>query len=120
MDPNFHLVMTGDTHRATLAPKWFAPDSEARWAATEGADAASAPPTKAAHMRLSNKDRREMERLEKRIAALEAEQLELHATMEEPDFWTGDKAAIAAAQARLATLLQELETTYARWGELHG
>ncbi len=38
VDPNFHLVMTGDTHRATLAPKWFAPDSEARWAATKGAE----------------------------------------------------------------------------------
>lgn len=38
VDPNFHLVMTGDTHRATLAPKWFAPDSEARWAATKGVE----------------------------------------------------------------------------------
>jgi hypothetical protein len=38
VDPNFKLVMTGDTHRAQLAPKWFAPDSEARWAATQGAE----------------------------------------------------------------------------------
>jgi hypothetical protein len=44
VDPNFNLVMTGDTHRAKLAPKWFAPDSEALWAATEGAQ--GQPPTK--------------------------------------------------------------------------
>jgi hypothetical protein len=38
VDPNFYLVMSGDTHRARLTPKWFAPDSEARWAATRGAE----------------------------------------------------------------------------------
>ena len=38
VDPNFHLVMTGDTFRAKLTPKWFAPDSEARWAATGGSE----------------------------------------------------------------------------------
>ena len=43
VDPNFHLVMIGDTHRAKLGPKWFAPDSEARWAATQGAE--GQPPT---------------------------------------------------------------------------
>ncbi len=37
VDPNFHLAMIGDTHRSKLSPKWFAPDSEALWAATEGA-----------------------------------------------------------------------------------
>lgn len=36
VDPNFDLVMTGDTMRAQLAPKWFAPGSVARWAATKG------------------------------------------------------------------------------------
>ena len=38
VDPNFNLVMTGDTMRASLTPKWFAPGSEARWAATKGAE----------------------------------------------------------------------------------
>lgn len=38
VDPNFHLVMIGDTHRAKLGPKWFAPDSAARWAATGGTE----------------------------------------------------------------------------------
>jgi len=38
VDPNFNLVMTGDTMRAKLTPKWFAPGSETRWAATQGAE----------------------------------------------------------------------------------
>ncbi|MEI2641252.1 MAG: heparinase II/III family protein [Candidatus Nanopelagicales bacterium] len=38
VDPNFNLVMTGDTMRASLTPKWFAPGSEARWAATKGTE----------------------------------------------------------------------------------
>jgi hypothetical protein len=38
VDPDFHLVMTGDTMRASLGPKWFAPGSQARWAATKGAE----------------------------------------------------------------------------------
>jgi hypothetical protein len=38
VDPNFNLVMTGDTFRAKLGPKWFAPDSQARWAATQGVE----------------------------------------------------------------------------------
>lgn len=38
VDPDFRLTMIGDTHRAQLAPKWFAPGSEARWAATQGAE----------------------------------------------------------------------------------
>lgn len=36
VDPNFYLVMKGDTHRAKLSPNWFAPGSVVRWAATEG------------------------------------------------------------------------------------
>ena len=36
VDPNFRLVMNGDTFRAKLDPKWFAPNSVTRWAATEG------------------------------------------------------------------------------------
>jgi hypothetical protein len=43
VDPNFDLVMTGDTMRAKLAPKWFAPGSQAHWAATRGEE--GQPPT---------------------------------------------------------------------------
>lgn len=38
VDPNFQLVMNGDTMRAKLDKKWFAPDSVTRWAATGGQD----------------------------------------------------------------------------------
>lgn len=38
VDPNFDIVMTGDTMRAQLGPNWFAPGSVTRWAATKGAE----------------------------------------------------------------------------------
>ena len=70
--------------------------------------------------RLSNKDRRASERLEKQIAALEEEQRALHAQMENPAFWNGPQQAIATAQARLAVVPDELAAAYARWSALHG
>jgi ATP-binding cassette subfamily F protein uup len=76
------------------------------------------PPTAPAPARPSNRDRREIERLEKKIAQLEDEQRALHARMEAPEFWTGPAAEIDQAQARLALLPAELETAYARWSEL--
>lgn len=42
VDPVFGLVMSGDTHRSTLSPKWFPEGSPAHWAATGGA--AGVPP----------------------------------------------------------------------------
>jgi len=68
--------------------------------------------------RLSGKDRRELERLERRIAQLESEQRTLHAQMEAPDFWSGPQETIDGAQARLAALAPELEQVYERWTEL--
>lgn len=44
VDPNFRLVMNGDTFRAKLSPQWFAPNSVTRWAATEGKE--GDPPSK--------------------------------------------------------------------------
>lgn len=38
VDPDFRLATIGDTHRARLAPKWFPPESPARWAATQGVE----------------------------------------------------------------------------------
>ena len=40
--------------------------------------------------RPANRDRREVERLEKKIAGLEEEQRTLHAAMEDPAFWTSE------------------------------
>ncbi|MEI2745744.1 MAG: ATP-binding cassette domain-containing protein [Ottowia sp.] len=66
------------------------------------------------------KDRRELERVEKKIATLEDEQRRLHAAMEDPAFWSGPADKVAATQARLAALVPELEAAYARWTELGG
>lgn len=44
VDPDFNLVMTGDTHRATLSKKWFPAGSPAQWAAASGND--GTPPAK--------------------------------------------------------------------------
>jgi ATP-binding cassette subfamily F protein uup len=67
----------------------------------------------------SKKDRREVERLEKQIAALEEEQRALHTAMEEPSFWTGAAERIEAARARLAAMGPELDAAYVRWTALH-
>ncbi|MFO0934277.1 MAG: ATP-binding cassette domain-containing protein [Planctomycetota bacterium] len=66
------------------------------------------------------KDRRELERVEKKIATLEDEQRRLHAAMEDPAFWSGPADRIETTQARLAALAPELEAAYARWTELGG
>jgi len=86
----------------------------------EGAASAPGAPDLPALARLSNKDRRENERLEKQIAALEAEQKALHAQMEDPAFWSGPKEAIESAQSRLAVVPDELLAAYERWSALHG
>jgi ATP-binding cassette subfamily F protein uup len=90
------------------------------------ASAAAAPPPAApaaraaAPARPSNRDRREVERLEKRIAALEEEHRALHAAMEEPSFWTGARDRIAQVEARLAGIQSDLAACYDRWAALQG
>jgi ATP-binding cassette subfamily F protein uup len=66
------------------------------------------------------RDRREVDRLEKKIAALEEEQRSLNAAMEDPAFWTGPPERPAATQARLAEVAREIEAAYARWAAIHG
>jgi ATP-binding cassette subfamily F protein uup len=78
-----------------------------------------APRTGADH-RAAVRDRREVERVEKKIAALEEEQRSLHSAMEDPAFWTGPPDRAAATQARLAEVAREIEAAYARWAALHG
>jgi len=68
--------------------------------------------------KLSFKQQRELEELPQRIEALEAERDQIHAQMGAAEFFRQDKTAIAAAQARLAVLDQELERAYARWETL--
>jgi hypothetical protein len=66
------------------------------------------------------RDRREVERLERKIATLEREQRDLHAAMEDAAFWTGPPDRIAATQARLAEVAREVEAAWERWAALGG
>ena len=66
------------------------------------------------------KDKKELEKVEKKIATLEAEQKALHATMADPVFWNGDPELVEAARTRLATVEAEIGKAYERWASLGG
>jgi len=90
-------------------------------AGTSGAAAPAAPGAAAtAAARPPGRERREIERLERKIEALEEEQRQLQAQMEAPEFWTGPAGPRESAQARLAEVARTLEATFARWTELQG
>lgn len=68
--------------------------------------------------KLSFKEQRELESLPQRIAALEAEQAQLHTSMADPAFFKQDPSMITEATTRLETLGAELATAYERWESL--
>ena len=72
----------------------------------------------AAKKKLSFNERRELDALPDRIAALELEQRELHERVQGPDFYKEGAAAIATALERLENLPAELDAAIARWEEL--
>jgi ATP-binding cassette subfamily F protein uup len=69
-------------------------------------------------VRLTLKERRELEELPGRIEALEAEQAQWHASMADPAFYRQPGEAIAHAKQRGPTLAAELEAAYRRWETL--
>ncbi len=73
----------------------------------------AAPPRK-----LSFKERRELEGLPDRIAALERELVDLDARIASADFYKAGSEAIAATLARIDDARAELDTAYARWDHL--
>ncbi|MBK5276598.1 MAG: ATP-binding cassette domain-containing protein [Desulfuromonadales bacterium] len=75
-------------------------------------------PQKERARKLSFKEERELEALPEQIAALEEEQGNLHARLSDPEFYKNAGTEIAAINARLAALEQELEAAYLRWDEL--
>ncbi|MFA5516440.1 MAG: ATP-binding cassette domain-containing protein [Desulfuromonadales bacterium] len=75
-------------------------------------------PAKERPRKITFKERQELSALPQRIEALEAEQAALHAQMADPAFYKEAGETVAAATARLQALEKELETVYARWGEL--
>ena len=68
--------------------------------------------------RLSFKEQREYDALPERIAACEAEQAALTALINDPAFYTRDRAEVAARLAELERLTGEIEAAYSRWAEL--
>ncbi len=68
--------------------------------------------------KLSFKERRELETLPATIETLEAAVRELHASMADPAFFRQEKGVIAEANARLATLENQLAEAYDRWESL--
>ena len=56
--------------------------------------------------------------LQERIEALEAEQVRLHAQLEDPDLFRRDPAAFQTIMERLTALETALPAAYVRWEEL--
>ena len=70
--------------------------------------------------RSSGRDKRELEKIEKKIATLEEEQRVLHEEMADPEFWTGAPDRMDATKTRLAAVEGEIEAAYERWTALQG
>ncbi len=68
--------------------------------------------------KLSFNDQRELEALPERIAALEKEQVDLHARLADPEFYKSAGNEVVAVNSRLSALEGELETAFLRWDEL--
>jgi ATP-binding cassette subfamily F protein uup len=81
-------------------------------------DRAPDAPAPAAPRKLSFNERRELQDLPSRIAALERELEELHARVQSAGFYMEGAAAIAAALQRLEDIGREMDEALARWSEL--
>jgi ABC transport system ATP-binding/permease protein len=82
------------------------------------AQAIAPAPKRAPPPRPSGKDKRETEKLERAIAALEEEQRTIHAQMADPTFWNGPAEPVEAARVRAAEIERELLAAYDRWTRL--
>ncbi|MDA8429980.1 MAG: ATP-binding cassette domain-containing protein, partial [Geobacteraceae bacterium] len=87
-------------------------------AAAAVAPSEKARPQKERPRKMSFNDQRELETLPERIAALEQEQEQLHATMADPEFYKSAASGVVQVNTRLAALEQELASAYGRWEEL--
>jgi ATP-binding cassette subfamily F protein uup len=89
-------------------------------AATAGPSKPSLPEAKSAGKmkKLSYKEQRELDALPARIEALETEQVQLHAAVNDAGFYQQSPDEISVALGRLEAIARELETCYERWGIL--
>ena len=76
------------------------------------------PTKKVASRKLSYKEERELEALPQRLEEMEAEQVELHQQLADPELYRKDTLAIPRIQQRMAELEQEQKTAYTRWESL--
>jgi ATP-binding cassette subfamily F protein uup len=81
-------------------------------------EAAPAAPKVQPRVRLTLRERRELEELPGRIEALEAEQVQWHASMADPAFYRQPGETIVRAKERGLALETELEAAYRRWEAL--
>ncbi len=68
--------------------------------------------------KITYKDQRELDALPARIEALETEQAQLHAAVNDAGFYQRPPDDISAALERLEAIARELEACYERWGIL--
>ena len=80
--------------------------------------AAQPRPEEPAPKKLTYREQREYEELPARIDALEAEQRDLTAAVQGPQFYTKPAGEIRDSLARLEAIALDLTGIYARWGEL--
>jgi ATP-binding cassette subfamily F protein uup len=76
---------------------------------------ATAAPAAAKPRKLSYKEQRELDELPARIEKLEAEQVSLATLLADADAYTRDPKGVAAAQARVALIDDELLVAMERW-----
>lgn len=68
--------------------------------------------------KLTFKEQKELDALPKRIEALDAEKLQIMATMADPAFYRGNGKKIVETKARLEEIEKELSEVFKRWEEL--
>jgi len=66
-------------------------------------------------VKLSFKEKKELDEMPKKIQLLEADQTSLHAKMADPNFFKQPAAKLTESTARLATVEQQLAKLYSRW-----
>jgi len=70
--------------------------------------------------KLTNKERRELDELPKRIELLEIEQRQIHDEMAAPAFFRQEGPLIARTRAKLEAIEADLAATFERWEALEG
>jgi ATP-binding cassette subfamily F protein uup len=68
--------------------------------------------------KLTNVEKRELEKLPAQLEALEAEQETLAAKLADPTFYQKEPAEAPKVKARLEAIEQETATAFTRWEEL--